>query len=81
MGFIDTINGYLATKNEDNRNVYSPRINCFATFLQTEKNVTDKNYVEYLSALKMDIILQSLKYFIEHNSINKKVLLTFTEEP
>ena len=37
MGFIDTINGYLSTKNEDNRNVYPPRINCFATFLQTEK--------------------------------------------
>lgn len=77
MGFIDTINGYLSTKNEDNRNVYSPRINSFATFLKTEKNVTDKNYVEYLSALKMDIILQSLKYFIEHNSINKKSVAYF----
>ena len=77
MSFINTINGYLSTKKEDNRNVYSPRINSFAKFLQEEKNVTDKNYMEYLSALKMDVILESLGYFIKNNQINKKSVAYF----
>lgn len=72
MGFWETIEGYLATKNEENRNVYIPRIYSFATFLQEEKNVTDKNYKEYLSAIKIDVIIESLENYIRCNQIKKK---------
>lgn len=77
MQFIETVEGYLLTKNEENRNVYAPRIYGFIHFLQDEKNVTDKNYVEYLSALKMDIILESLENYISTNSIKKKSVAYF----
>lgn len=77
MEFLETIEGYLATKNEENRNVYVPRIYSFAKFLQEEKNVTDKNYKEYLSALKMDVIIDSLENFIISNQIKKKSVAFF----
>lgn len=77
MGFLETIEGYLATKNEENRNVYVPRIYSFATFLQNEKNVTDKNYKEYLSAMKVDVVIQSLENFIISNHIKKKSVAFF----
>lgn len=77
MGFLDTIEGYLDTKNSINRNVYAPRIYSFVSFLQNEKNVTDKNYIEYLSALKIETILESLEYFIKNNQINKKSVAKF----
>jgi len=77
MEFVETIEGYLATKNEENRNVYVPRIYSFANFLQGEKNVTDKNYKEYLSAMKMDVIIESLENFIINNQIKKKSVAFF----
>lgn len=77
MGFLDTIEGYLDTKNLSNRNVYAPRIYSFVSFLQNEKNVTDKNYIEYLSALKIETILESLEYFIRNNQIKKKSVARF----
>ena len=77
MGFLETIEGYLATKNEENRNVYVPRIYSFANFLQGEKNVTDKNYKEYLSAMKMDVVIESLENFIINNQIKKKSVAFF----
>lgn len=77
MGFLETIEGYLATKNEENRNVYIPRIYSFATFLQEEKNVTDKNYKEYLSAMKIDVIIESMENFIKSNQIKKKSVAFF----
>lgn len=77
MQFIETVEGYLSTKNEENRNVYTPRIYGFINFLKEEKNVTDKNYIEYLSALKIDIILESLENYISTNSIRKKSVAYF----
>ena len=77
MGFLETIEGYLATKNEENRNVYVPRIYSFANFLQREKSVTDKNYKEYLSAMKLDVIIESLENFIINNQIKKKSVAFF----
>lgn len=77
MGFWETIEGYLVTKNEENRNVYIPRIYSFATFLQEEKNVTDKNYKEYLSAIKIDVIIESLENYIRCNQIKKKSVAFF----
>lgn len=41
------------------------------------KNVTDKNYIEYLLALKIETILESLEYFIKNNQIKKKSVAKF----
>ena len=72
MNLLETVEGYLSTKSEENRNIYSPRIYGFINFLKNEKNITDKNYVEYLSAIKTDIIIESLGNYIKKNSISKK---------
>ncbi len=72
MNLIETVEGYLTTKNEENKNVYSPRIYGFINYLKEEKNVTDNNFVEYLSALKIEIIIESLDDYIKNNSISKK---------
>ena len=77
MNLLETVEGYLLTKNEENRKVYSPRIYGFINFLKDEKNVTDKNYVEYLSALKIDVIIESLDNYIKKNSIGKKSVAFF----
>lgn len=77
MNLLETVEGYLSTKNEENRNVYSPRIYGFINYLKDEKNITDKNYVEYLSAIKIDIIIESLDNYIEKNSIGKKSVAYF----
>ena len=77
MNLLETVEGYLLTKNEENRKVYSPRIYGFINFLKDEKNVTDKNYVEYLSALKIDVIIESLENYIKKNSIGKKSVAFF----
>lgn len=72
MSFMETVEGYLHTKNEDSRATYAPRIYAFIKFLQIEKGVSDKNYIEYLTAIKIDVILESLNYYIKSNSIKKK---------
>lgn len=77
MNLLETVEGYLSTKNEENRNVYSPRIYGFINYLKDEKNITDKNYVEYLSAIKIDIIIESLDNYIKKNSIGKKSVAYF----
>lgn len=77
MNFLETIEGYLARKNEENRKVYAPRIHSFASFLQREKNVTDKNYKEYLSAMNLDVIIESLEDYIISNQIKKKSVAFF----
>ena len=77
MNLLETVEGYLLTKNEENRKVYSPRIYGFINFLKDEKNVTDKNYVEYLSALKIDVSIESLDNYIKKNSIGKKSVAFF----
>lgn len=80
MNLLETVEGYLLTKNEENRKVYSPRIYGFINFLKDEKNVTDKNYVEYLSALNSDVIIESLDNYIKKNSIGKKSVAFFMQE-
>ena len=77
MNLLETVEGYLSTKNEENRNVYSPRIYGFINYLKDEKNITDRNYVEYLSAIKIDIIIESLDNYIKKNSIGKKSVAYF----
>lgn len=53
MNFRDTIEGYIKEKNSNSRGTYAPRINLFANFLQNEKEVGDKNFKEYLSAINI----------------------------
>lgn len=43
------------------------------------KNVTGKNYIEDLSALKIETILESLEDFIKNNQIKKRALQSFMQ--
>lgn len=79
MNLLETVEGYLSTKKEENRNVYSPRIYGFINYLKDEKNITDKNYVEYLSAIKIDIIIESLDNYNKKILLVRKVLLVFMQ--
>lgn len=42
MNLLETVEGYLSTKNEENRNVYSPRIYGFINYLKDEKTLQIK---------------------------------------
>lgn len=77
MNFRDTIEGYIKEKNSNSRRTYAPRINLFANFLQNEKEVGDKNFKEYLSAINTDIILEALNSYITNNLIKKETVAYF----
>lgn len=43
------------------------------------KNVTGKNYIEDLSTLNIETILESLEDFIKNNQIKKRALQSFMQ--
>lgn len=70
--FRETIDEYLKSKNEKSRGTYAPRLNSFYGYLHTEKNINDQNFQEYLAALKTDVLVDALNYYIVTNDIHKQ---------
>ena len=77
MDFMETIEGYINGKSSNSRGTYAPRINAFASFLREEKEIGDRNFKEYLTAINSDIILEALNKYIIDKSIRKETVAYF----